>query len=107
MSYSAKQIDDEAAYVERDIESNAAQFVDDSDIDVYAATANLFRICAEAKGDELEIGRRARELIFLPTVRQAAVQRLDEAFYDVFASEAEEHRHFDDKERARDMRKSA
>lgn len=107
MSYSAKQIDDECAYVEREIQDDAAKFCGDADMDVYDTTITLFRICAEAKGDELEIGRRVRELIFLPAVRQAAVQRLDEAFYDVFASEVEEHRHFDDKERARDLRKSA
>lgn len=103
----AKQIDDECAYVEREIQDDAAKFIGDADMDVYYTTITLFRICAEAKGDELEIGRRARELIFLPAVRRAAIQRLDEAFYDVFESEAEEHRHFDDKERVRDMRKSA
>lgn len=99
------QLERECAYVIEDIRKDASGVIGESDIDCYEAVCTLFRVCAEAGTDEAEIGRRVRDLIFLPAVRMEAAQRVDE-FYDVFGSEAEEHRHFDDKERTRDLRRA-
>lgn len=106
MTYSAKQIETEAAYVVAEIQRDAHTVLSIMDMDTYEVVADLLRICAESDDDDNEVGVRVMGRIFLPAVRRLAIERLDEV-PSPFETEAEEHKHFDDRERARDWRRTA